>query len=800
MLLVQLSLLCAAVASASDGGGGNRRVLHQPLYPVQWTPPPPPQEFLDPPPDASDAAATSSGPSASSASKKIIAVAASASAVALVVLVLLGLLLYRLRRADRSPDAGKLTGRDDSGGRREGRSASSEAAQDLLYPGTMETVSTAALGWRQGSESNGSPHRRLGLERVLEMHHPSPELQPLPPLTAMASREVMVPLPMASSDEDTFYTAQRSLASATSGSPSSPVSRRSLPSMSSGGKEFLVAAVAAADSAPRSVQLTTYSKAEVRQIIPPMKRQPPPPAPPPPPPPPPPPTTDKFTRNPRPPPPPPPIKAPAAPIAPSSRRRLLNPLPPEAARFNIPLPPAKVGNEVAASSSRQIEEAGEDLEGDAKPKLKPLHWDKVRASSDRAMVWDQLKSSSFQVNEDVIQTLFVNNTTACVPKDASRRRGILPFKRENRVLDPKKSQNIAILLRALKVTTDEVYEALLDGNPECLGAELLETLVKMAPTKEEELRLRDYTGDVSKLGLAERFLKTVLDIPFAFKRVDAMLYRATFETEVNYLMKSFETLEAACEDLRSSRLFRKLLEAVLRTGNRMNVGTNRGQAKAFKLDTLLKLADVGGTDGKTTLLHFVLQEIIRSEGSGTEPTTESLSDKVREEQFKKQGLKVVAGLSSELGNVRKAAGMDSDVISGYVSKLEIGLEKIRSVLELAKSCTQGMNFYESLKKFLEEAEREIDRVKVEEKRVMSLVKETTEYFHGNAAKEEAHPLRIFTVVRDFLAVLDNVCKEAGRLHERTVVGSARSFHTFATALHPVLRRWGRDANSDEDSS
>ncbi|RWW56051.1 hypothetical protein BHE74_00037256 [Ensete ventricosum] len=31
-----------------------------------------------------------------------------------------------------------------------------------------------------------------------------------------------------------------------------------------------------------------------------------------------------------------------------------------------------------------------------RPKLKPLHWDKVQASSDRAMVWDQLKSSSFQ--------------------------------------------------------------------------------------------------------------------------------------------------------------------------------------------------------------------------------------------------------------------------------------------------------------------------------------------------------------------------------------------------------------------
>jgi hypothetical protein len=83
----------------------------------------------------------------------------------------------------------------------------------------------------------------------------------------------------------------------------------------------------------------------------------------------------------------------------------------------------------------------------------------------------------------------------------------------------------------------------LTGNAECLGSELLETLVKMAPTKEEELKLRDYNGDLSKLGSAERFLKALLDIPFAFRRVDAMLYRANFETEINYLRKSFETLE-----------------------------------------------------------------------------------------------------------------------------------------------------------------------------------------------------------------------------------------------------------------
>lgn len=77
-----------------------------------------------------------------------------------------------------------------------------------------------------------------------------------------------------------------------------------------------------------------------------------------------------------------------------------------------------------------------------------------------------------------------------------------------------------------------------------MGAELLETLQKMAPSKEEEVKLKAYReGEHSKLGAAERFLKAVLDIPFAFRRVEAMLYIANFESELAYLRKSFETLE-----------------------------------------------------------------------------------------------------------------------------------------------------------------------------------------------------------------------------------------------------------------
>ncbi|KAJ8899272.1 hypothetical protein K2173_017308 [Erythroxylum novogranatense] len=435
-----------------------------------------------------------------------------------------------------------------------------------------------------------------------------------------------------------------------------------------------------------------------------------------------------------------------------------------------------------------ISKAMENLEETSRPKLKTLHWDKVRASSDREMVWDQLRSSSFKLNEEMIESLFVVNTSNIKPQQVTSRTVVPSPNQENRVLDPKKAQNIAILLRALNVTIEEVCEALLEGNVGSLGSGLLESLLKMAPSKEEERKLKECKdASLIKLGHAEKFLKAVLDIPFAFKRVDAMLYIANFESEVEYLKKSFETLEAACEELRSSRMFLKLLEAVLKTGNRMNVGTNRGDAHAFKLDTLLKLADVKGTDGKTSLLHFVVQEIIRTEGARLSDSVQTSNSASSEDmKCRKLGLQIVSGLGSELTNVKKAAAMDSDVLSSDVSKLSKGLEKISEVVHLNETLgldNSGQRFSESMNEFIKMAEKDIIRTQALESVALSLVKEITEYFHGNSTKEEAHPFRIFMVVRDFLNVLDNVCKEVGMINERTIVSAA---HKFPVPVNPTL--------------
>lgn len=64
----------------------------------------------------------------------------------------------------------------------------------------------------------------------------------------------------------------------------------------------------------------------------------------------------------------------------------------------------------------------------------------------------------------------------------------------------------------------------------------------MAPSKEEERKLKSFSDD-SEIGPAERFLKELLHVPFAFKRVDALLFVANFHSEIKRLRKSFSVVQ-----------------------------------------------------------------------------------------------------------------------------------------------------------------------------------------------------------------------------------------------------------------
>ncbi|CBI24709.3 unnamed protein product, partial [Vitis vinifera] len=636
---VILTIICSnhvIKSAAADYHLQTRRILHQPLFPLNSFPPTPspasspqahpqqqpkfpfsssssnkqpffPAYASPPPPPSSTALATFPAnisslifPQSSSrkgVSPKLVAIAVGVSLAAVALIAIAAVLLYHRRqpkRKDPRSDSLRLypantAVSDGIQHHKQPRSSISGTSSEFLYLGTLvnsrgvddDAAANSSNAGTKRSASASPPYQKLS----------SPELRPLPPLPRQNFRHSFRNADVGSfgdDDEDEEFFSPRGSSSPVGAGSSS---RRTFPMVEA--ENYRSRSVDSRTPSYPSSNSASPTSSTSNSPSPPLNSSP------------------EISKSKL------PVSNSASPPL-NSSPEVSKPKSPTAT-INFPAPPPLRPPPPLPRPPSEQPQGIEALERNGetpKPKLKPLHWDKVRASSDRAMVWDQMKSSSFQLNEEMIETLFMVNASNLTPKDNLRRQILPTPNQENRVLDPKKSQNIAILLRALNVTIDEVCEALLEGNTDTLGTELLESLLKMAPTKEEECKLKEFKDESPfKLGPAERFLRAVLDIPFAFKRVDAMLYIANFDSEVEYLKRSFDTLEAACEELRNSRMFLKLLEAVLKTGNRMNVGTNRGDAHAFKLDTLLKLVDIKGTDGKTTLLHFVVQEIIRAEGS-----------------------------------------------------------------------------------------------------------------------------------------------------------------------------------------
>ncbi|XWS63605.1 hypothetical protein CRYUN_Cryun06bG0114700 [Craigia yunnanensis] len=416
-------------------------------------------------------------------------------------------------------------------------------------------------------------------------------------------------------------------------------------------------------------------------------------------------------------------------------------------------------------------------------KLKPLHWDKVNKNVDHSMVWDKINGGSFKFDDDLMEALFgYVATNRKSPTSSSNSKNTKSTNTSSSsqivVLDARKSQNIAIVLKSLAISRRELLEALNEGQG--LEADTVEKLMRIAPTEEEQSHILDFDGDPTRLADAESFLFHILKaIPSAFTRLHAMQFRSNYDLEILHMKESLQTLELGCKELRFQRMFMKLLEAILKAGNRMNAGTARGNAQAFNLTSLLKLSDVKSTDGKTTLLHFVVEEVVRSEGkkcfisrsrslsrsssrSRNSSSDLSTSKEDKEKEYMALGLPVVGGLSAEFTNVKKAATIDFSTFSSTCSALTARVAEIKLLVLQCMADGKG-GFVQEMKGFIDDAEEELKVIREGKKRVMDLVKRTTEYYQAGASKDS---FQIFVIVRDFLGMVNQICVEIARNQQK----------------------------------
>lgn len=354
------------------------------------------------------------------------------------------------------------------------------------------------------------------------------------------------------------------------------------------------------------------------------------------------------------------------------------------------------------------------------------------------------------------------------------------------ILDERRSQNIAIVIRSLGITRNELIEGLQDGKG--LNIEVLEKLTRITPTREEKIQILAFDGDAGRLADAESFLYHLLKaVPSAFTRANTMLFKFSYGSEINQLKESLQTLDSASNELRNRGVFLKLLEAILKAGNRLNAGTARGDAKAFNLTALRKLSDYKSSDGKTTLLHFVVHEVVRNEGrrcvmnrnnsltrtnsqrnsssssssSSNLNPEEAKSKEEQEKEFLQLGLPVVGGLSAEFSSVKKAATLDYDTILSISTSMEARIAETRQLVLQCGADDGGRAFVTEMKGFLAAAEGEIKVVQEEQTRVMEFVKKTAQYYQAGGFKD-SQPLQLFVIVKDFLAMVDQACIDIAR--------------------------------------
>ncbi|CAD6215419.1 unnamed protein product [Miscanthus lutarioriparius] len=449
------------------------------------------------------------------------------------------------------------------------------------------------------------------------------------------------------------------------------------------------------------------------------------------------------------------------PSIPQPRGRAPNPSPPK----RRPSPPKGAAEPVAAHAwnpfvplpPRPAVASSDDGDSDQMMDLRksrPLHSDK-------------LKPGSLHMKDEVIQ-LYLNNSAAVAAP------------REVCLLGALRCHGIGMIVGALGVSKEQLRDALLEGNAHGLGVEALRMLTQMVLSNEEELKLKYFKDDsLTRLCPVDAFLKAMLDVPFAFKRVDAMLYIASFYLEINQLRMSYATLEGACQEMSSSRLFHKVLEAVVNFGNFMNTNSGSPCSKGLEPNTVLKIADVKGADGKAALMQFLVQEIVKPEGynvmeDGSGTCKMNTSTLQYDAECRKHGLEVVTKLAAELSTTKKAASIDITRLSRSVSELGMGLGKVHDVVRLNSIVTSAEStrrFHNSMSTFLRHAEEEILKLQSQESICLSSVKEIAEWFIGELGNDEAHMFRIFAGVREFLAMLDRICKEAGEVNSNNWVGA-----------------------------
>uniref|UniRef100_A0A671NCE8 Diaphanous related formin 2 n=1 Tax=Sinocyclocheilus anshuiensis TaxID=1608454 RepID=A0A671NCE8_9TELE len=166
----------------------------------------------------------------------------------------------------------------------------------------------------------------------------------------------------------------------------------------------------------------------------------------------------------------------------------------------------------------------------------------------------------------------------------------------------------AIFLGSFRLPYEEIRDIVLQVDEERLSEALIQNLIKNLPEQKELSNLAELKNEYEELCESEQFGIVMSSVKMLRPRLNGILFKLTFEEQVNNIRPDIMNVTFACEEVKKSEGFSMILELVLLVGNYMNSGSRNAQTFGFNISFLCKLRDTKSTDQNTTLLHFLAKK------------------------------------------------------------------------------------------------------------------------------------------------------------------------------------------------
>ncbi|PRP86919.1 hypothetical protein PROFUN_03667 [Planoprotostelium fungivorum] len=362
-------------------------------------------------------------------------------------------------------------------------------------------------------------------------------------------------------------------------------------------------------------------------------------------------------------------------------------------------------------------------------KMKTLQWTPLADHKLKETIWNKLNDGSnaspvFDNKE--LTTLFSVAPKLSVSKSMSN----TPVSKSVSLLDIKRSNNIGILLsRMLRMPAEEMCNSIVNMDNH-LSLDQLLTIQSILPTERELQVLRKYRGDVSLLGVAEKFLIRLGQVDRLELRVEYFVFKLRLSEDLQAITENIRCVAMAAEQLIDSSKFGQLLKIILELGAVLNEGTYL-KSHGFKLDSLLKLSDTKSKNSRVNLLHYLATIIY---------------DKVP----------ILMDVQSDIPDVETASEISMDVMSKELNEINLTMTRLQQ--ELEKFADIQDPFYVIMTEFHKKMKPVVDESTKMIKTTMEQVSKCASYF-GEEGTDEKNCRTLFHTVHKFCQSLQNALGE-----------------------------------------